>query len=172
MITPPESVQQPTRGEPRMTKLEVEPTGAFNWELRVSAGGRELAMIVLRRFRDRGSFTLQGVEHTLVAQGFLQRSFDLERGGVRVARAEARGIFRPTFAVTAGDRVLTMRQKGFLGFTYVVEHNRTPLGMIRRLGVFSRRAVAELDDRIDPATRIFLICLTQIQWRRQARNHS
>ena len=155
-----------------MNRLEVEPLGAFAWDFRVSADGRDVATLSLARFRERGSFTLDGVPYALAAEGFLQRTYRLERDGLVTARAEPRGILRPAFAVTTGDRVLTLRPVGFLGLTYKVEHGRTAMGEIRRLGVFRRGAAVELDERIEAGCRIFLICVAVLQWRRQSRRSS
>ena len=69
--------------------LEVEPLGRLSWEFRVTVAGQELTTLSLTRFRDRGAFQLDGVAHTVAAEGFLQRTYRLERGGLPVARAEA-----------------------------------------------------------------------------------
>jgi hypothetical protein len=143
--------------------------GHLSSDFRVSAGGRGVTTVTLARFRDRGRFELAGVEYTVAAEGFLGRTYRLERGALGVARAEARGFLRPAFSVTTGDRVLTMRPRGFFGSAYAIEHGRTPMGEIRRVGALSRRATVELDERIEPACRIFLIFLAQVQWRRQRR---
>ena len=83
-----------------MQTLEVEPLGRLSWEFRVTVVGQELTTLSLTRFRDRGAFQLDGVAHTVAAEGFLQRTYRLERGGLPVARAEARGVLRPVYAVT------------------------------------------------------------------------
>jgi hypothetical protein len=155
-----------------MPKFEVEPLGPLSWDFRVTSGGREVTTLELTRFRDRGQFVLDGATYAIGAEGFLRPVYRLERGGVTVARAEAKGILRPTYAVTTGDRVLELRPQGFLGFRYAVGHGRTALGAIRRLGVFSRRTAGELDDRIDPACRIFLIFVALVRWRHQSRRSS
>ncbi|MSR35714.1 MAG: hypothetical protein EXR95_03575 [Gemmatimonadetes bacterium] len=73
------------------------------------------------------------------------------------------------FKVSASERLLTVRERGALGHTYEVEHNRTALGDIERVSVLTRDMVATLDERIDLPTQIFLIFLVQVQWRRAAR---
>ena len=171
MITPLASVQQPVRGT-RMHRLEVEPLGPLSWDFRVRADGRDVATLSLARFRERGGFELAGVAHDIVAEGFLRRTYRLERGGLVTARAQPRGVFRPSFVVNTGDRVLTLRPVGFFGRTYKVEHGRTPMGEIRRLGVFRRGAAGELDERIEPGCRILLICIAVLQWRHQSRRSS
>ena len=155
-----------------MHRFEVEPLGTLSWDFRVRADGRDVATLSLARFRERGGFELNGVAHAIVAEGFLRRTYRLERGGLVTARAQPRGVLRPSFAVTTGDRVLTLRPVGFLGYTYKIEQGRTPMGEIRRLGVFRRGAVVELDERIEPGCRIFLICVAVLQWRRQSRRSS
>jgi hypothetical protein len=169
MIIRPQGSSNP-RKSARMLKLEVEPLARFGWDFRVTSQARELATLSLTRFRDRGRFELDRVEHTIEAEGFFRPVYRLERGKVTVARAEPQGWLRRSYAVTAGDRVLTLRRKGFFSFTYVVEHGRTALGEIRRLGVLTRRAEGELDERIDPTWRIFLVFLVVAEWRRQARS--
>ena len=152
-----------------MVPFETEPLRRFGWDFRIGFQGREVATLAIARIRDRGAFTLDGAHHTIVAEGFLQRTWRMERGGIVVARAQARGALRPTFEITTGGRILVLRRHGFLGSRWTVEHGRTALGAIRRPSVFRSRAEGELDDRLDPASRIFLIFLTLVYWRRRAR---
>jgi hypothetical protein len=149
-------------------KLDVVPTTWLSWDFKVSSEGRALTTLELTRFRERGRFVLDGAEYTVSSEGPLRRSFRLERAGRPIARAERRGLFRATFTVQAGERTLTLRQRGLLGYRYEVEHNRTRMGGIAR-ALVKRRAVADLDDRIEPAVRIFLLFLAQVEWRRDSR---
>jgi hypothetical protein len=156
-------------GERRVPKLEIVPVHWTKWDFNVSSAGRELTRLSLIRFRDRGRFTLNGAEYEVYTQGFLRRSYRMERNGVVVGRAETKGVFRTVFLVHASERLLTVTAKGALGQSYRVEHNRTGLGEIQRVSVLTRDMVATLDDRVDLPTQIFLAFLVQVQWRRAAR---
>jgi hypothetical protein len=152
-----------------MDTLELVPLRWLGWDFRVRSRGEELTTVRLTRLRDRGEFALDGQPHRIERTGSFPPTYRLERGGTTVARAEARGFFRRSFTVTAGERILTLRPTGLLGHGYRVEHGRAGLGEIRRLGVFTRRTAASFDGRIDPAVRILLLVLVQLHWRRRAR---
>ena len=152
-----------------MRTLEVAPLSAWSWSLRVTADGRELARLELARLRDNASFQLAGIPYTLTRTGVFRGLYSLEERGRTIARAQRRGFIRPSFQVATGDREITLRQRGFFGSTFAVEHNRSHLGTIRRTGLLTRRAQASLDDRIPLPCQVFLIFLAQVQWRAQAR---
>jgi hypothetical protein len=152
-------------------EIELEPLHWLRWDFRVTSGGRPLTTLSLPRFRDRATFTLEGQRYDVRRSGIFQPTYSLERGKLSVARAATRGIFRRTFTVTTGDRTLSMIERGLLGYSFTVEHGRTPLGEIRRPNVFKRGAVATLEERIDLPVGIFLLILVQLEWRRAARRH-
>ena len=155
-----------------MRTLEVAGTGSFGWTFRISDAGREVATLEIARLRDRGSFALAGMPYEVVRESTFRSRYRLEMRGQIVARVERQGILRAVYRVTAGDRVLTLRQVGFLGRTFTVEHNRAALGSIRRIGIIQRRAVVEMDDRVALPTQILLIFLAVVRWRSQARHHA
>jgi hypothetical protein len=152
-------------------EIELEAVHWLRWDFRVTSGGSPLTTLKLPRFRDRASFTLQGQRYDVRRTGLIQPTYHLERGPMSVARAETRGFFRRTFAVTTRDRTISLVERGLLGHTFTVEHGRTALGEIRRPNVLKRGAVATLDERIDLPAAIFLLILVQLEWRRAARRH-
>jgi hypothetical protein len=150
--------------------LEIVPLAVLGWDFRVEAPGAAPTTLRLSRFRDRGSFTLDGSAYTVARQGLFRPSFTLERGGLVVARAETRGWIRRSYLVSAGERHVEMRRLGWFG-GFAVEQGHTHLGEMRRRSLFRRAAVAELDDRIEPHVRLFLVFLALADWRHQARRH-
>lgn len=169
MITRAPRLQQPT--ETRVVELEISPVSAFGWDFMVEASGRPAVALELTRFRDRATFRWAGSEHLVDRHGFFRPTFTLERGGLTVARAEVHGWVLRGYQVTGGDRQLALRRRGFFP-RYVVEQGRSPLGEIRRTSIFRRHAIAQLDERIDPAIQLFLVFLALVEWRHQARRHS
>lgn len=152
-----------------MRTLELVPLRWFGWDFRVGSSGRELTTVRLTWLRDRAEFTLDGHDYRIERTGSFPPTYGLLRGATTVARAEASGWFRPAFAVSTGERVLTLRPNGPLSHRYRVEHGRAALGEVRRLAVFTRRSAASLDERIDPAAQILILVLLQLHWRRRAR---
>jgi hypothetical protein len=168
MIIAPPAASNPRRSH--LVTLEITPLGLLGWDFRVEGAGRPAMTLELTRFRDRGGFTLAGSAYTVIRAGLVRPAFTLERGGVSVARADARGWLLRGYQVAAGERRVEMKRRGLLA-RYVVEHGRTRLGELRRRGLFTRAAVAQLDERLEPATQLFLVFLALVEWRHQARSH-
>ena len=169
MIIPPPAASNPRIiRETRVATLEITPLALLAWDFRVEGPEPPATTLELTRFRDRGTFTLAGADYTMIREGVVRPTFRLERGGVTIARAEARGWLLQAYRVTAGERRVELKRRGFLP-KYVVEQGRARLGEIRRRSVFKRAAVATFDDRIDRPTQIFLVFLALIEWRHQSR---
>lgn len=153
-----------------MARLEIVPKHVVSWDFQVLEEGVPVAYLDLA-VTEKAGFELEGVRYRIRREGRVSGDWLLEAEGDRsvLARAAKVSAFRREYLVTAAGRRLVYRAAHPLTRAFVLLHGTREMGSLRPVGFFRRRAVAELPDELPPPTRIFLIFLALILWRRQAR---
>lgn len=152
--------------------LTAQPRSIFSWSFTVYDGGDPLAEVDLSWFRERGSFHLAGHEFDVLRTSMLQGEFALHSAGITLATARKISPLLRSFEVCCQDRQYDL--KAFHPFTrqFGLYHDDRPIGSIRPLHLFTRKAQIDLPQGIVLPVRIFMFWLVLILWRRAARSSS
>ena len=151
-----------------MRTLLLTPTHWLTWDFRVTADGREIAIIDRDWFRERASFSIDGRSFGIRKTSLLRSNFVLEDNGTLVAEATKPSAFRRTFHVTAGGKQLTLRAVSALRREFHLFDGAAWIGRIRPLSAFRRKATAEFPETMPLEVQLFVTFLVLVLWKRQA----
>jgi hypothetical protein len=123
-------------------------------------------------FGESGGISLEdGAEFSIVKQGWLQRRWTLERGGMVCAEAQKPSAFFRTFAVQTDAVTFTVQAASAFSRIFHIAMEGVVVGVIRPAHVFTRRAFVECDPALPEVAQLFAFWLAAISWRRSRRNN-
>jgi hypothetical protein len=147
--------------------MRAIPKHAFSWEFTMTDGGRTLARLETSWWREKGTLTVEGVEHRAYRES-LFGDFVLESGGATVARATKPSAFQRKFVITHNGVEYTLRSHSPFRRSFVVLQGDRAIGSIAPDGVFSRKADVDLPDDLSLPLKAFILWLTVLLWKRDA----
>ena len=159
-----------TPSREKFRTLLLTPTRWFTWDFRVTANGRDIAVIDRHWYRERASFSLDGTSFTIRRTALLRSTFVLERAGTGAVIAEASkpSAFLRTFEVTAGGKQLTLRAVSAFRREFHLFDGAAWIGRIRPVSAFRRTATAEFPETMPLELQLFVTFLVLVLWKRQA----
>ena len=152
------------------TLFEARPQSIFSWDYAIQDQGRIISQLDLSVFRERATFSIQGQDFEIHRQGLMAGSFLLTQHGQTIVDAQKPSFLTRRFVVNIGNTTYDFRVPSIFSRSMVLYDQRRHVGTISRAGLFSRRAIVDLPNEIDPPVQIFLLFLTVILWKRQSRS--
>ena len=147
--------------------LTLVPASWFSWDFRVlDEGGAEVAVIDRHSFRERASFLVGGREHTVRRTSVLHGTFVLEESGRVLAEATKPSSFRRLFELAAGPNRYTLRAVSAMRREFELVSGGTPVGRIKPVSAFGRKATAEFTSDIPRELQLFVVFLVLVLWKR------
>ena len=151
-----------------MTTLSIVPKRWYSWDFNVLDGPRQVALVDVSAWREKGVLTVDGVEHRVYREGMMSGDFILERNGSVLARAEKPSAFRDTLVVRHNGREYTLRKKSIWRRAFVVLSGEREVGALNPNSVWKRDATVTLPQEWPLPVRLFVIWLAIIMWKRDA----
>ncbi|HTU99760.1 MAG TPA: hypothetical protein VMF13_04425 [Luteitalea sp.] len=148
--------------------LTATPKRWFSWDFTIEEGDRQVAAIDVSSWRERGTLTVDGVDHRVYREGILTGDFILEAAGTVVARAEKPSAFRRVFLIEYHGRRYVLQPTSVLSRGMTLLEGDRSVGVIAPGGILTRRADVELPEDMPLAVRVFVIWLTVILWKRDS----
>ena len=149
--------------------MQVAPTNWYSWNFTVSQSSKRLAAVDMSCWWEKGHLTVEGATYDVYRES-LRGPYILERNGSVIARAEKPSVFYRTYLIRYLDRQYTLEAPSAFRRAFVVLEGTRQIGSIEPNSAFRRDAKADLPEGWPVAVRAFVIWLTMIQWRRQARS--
>jgi hypothetical protein len=150
-----------------VSMLEITPNGIWSWDYSISDDEGFITQIDSRTFREACEFALGQDTYTIRRDGLMSGMFRLRSGEDLVASAEKPSAFHRRFIITSADESsYELIAESAFGRRFLVNDDSGPAGYIEPLGIFTRKARAELEPAIPDPIRIFMIWLTLMMWRR------
>ncbi len=140
----------------------------FSSDYDVFADNAPVTVLDLARVRSRAFFELGPERYTVRPEGLTHGSYILEIAARTIARAERASLLPPAYRVRTENRMLELRSR-LPGRTFVVRHGDREIGAVRPAHLFSRTALVEGLEELPMATRLFLLTIVLLRWRRRAR---
>ncbi len=150
------------------TMLNVEPKGWFSQTFTVRDGDMQVASIDLAAFGEQAEIAIEGRPYTLRRERFASGPFLLESNGVVLARADKPQVLARLFVVENQGRPLTLKHAGGIGRKFVLLAGEQGIGSMGPQRMGGRAAVANFPSDLPLPTRVFMIWLVLILWRRAA----
>ena len=88
--------------------LTIIPKAWYSWYFSVVDQDRPLAFLDLSSWREKGTLTIEGVEHRVYREGVMSGDFVLERNGTVLARASKPSALFNRFVVAHQGREFTL----------------------------------------------------------------
>lgn len=157
--------------------LTIIPRTWYSWDFTVMDEDREVASMDLSGWREKGTLTIDGVEHRVYREGRMSGDFVLERDGRVLVRAVKPSAFSSTIVVHADDgREYTLKKKSVWRRPFVVltplgeagSASERTVGSLVPAGIMTRKAYADLPTAWPLPLRLFVIWLAVIMWKREA----
>ena len=148
--------------------LTATPKRWFSWDFTIEEGDRPVASIDVSNWRERGTLTVDGVDHRVYREGMLTGDFILEAAGTVVARAQKPSAFRRAFLIEHHGRRYSLQTTSTLTGRMALREGDRTLGSLSRRSLFTRRADIDLPPGLPLAVRVFVVWLAVILWRRDS----
>ena len=156
--------------------LTIIPKAWYSWDFSVMDGDRPLAYMNLSSWCEKGTLTIEGVEHRVYREGVMSGDFVLERGGTVLARASKPSAFSDRFVIAHQGREYALKKKSAWKRAFVLQSRlgeagsarETDIGSVVPAGAWTWKASADLPDDWQLPLRVFVIWLATIMWRREA----
>ena len=147
--------------------MKAIPKHSFSWHFTLMDGPRTLAQLDTSWWREKGTLTIEGVEHRAYRES-LMGHFVLESGGATVARATKPSVFQRKFVIMHNGVQYTLRSQSPFRRSFAVLQGDTKIGSIAPEGVFTRKADVDLPKDLPLRLKAFILWLTVLLWKRDA----
>lgn len=148
--------------------LELVPSGLLGRRFAVSRDGVVVAELNLALLREAAEITIEGAVHELRRQGRLSGAFELSHHGGVVARARKPSAWRNRFEVEHESRHYELEKESWWSRRYELRDASGPVGGVRPVHVFTRRAEIDLPDELTLPGKVFVTALVAFLWNRDA----
>jgi hypothetical protein len=156
--------------------LTIIPKAWYSWNFRVVDQDRPLAFLDLSSWREKGTLTIEGVEHRVYREGVMSGDFVLERNGTVLARASKPSALFNRFVVAHQGREFTLEKKSIWRRAFVLQSRlgeagsarETEIGSLAPVSTWTRKASADLPNDWPLPLKVFIIWLAIIMWKREA----
>jgi signal transduction histidine kinase len=152
-----------------MTTLSIVPKRWYSWDFNVFDGSRQVALVDVSTWREKGTLVVDGAEYRVSREGIMSGDFTLERHGSVLARATKPSAFRHTFIIKYDGREYVLRKKSIWRRAFVLLRNEdTEVGGVSPNSIWTRDATVSLPDEWPLAIKVFVMWLAIILWKRDA----
>jgi hypothetical protein len=156
--------------------MTIIPRTWYSWDFTVVDEGRELAFMVLSGWREKGTLTIEGVEHHVYREGRMSGDFVLERNGAVLVRAAKPSAFSSSLRVRYQGLEFTLKKRSAWRRPFVVlaplgeagSATEREIGSLAPAGMMTRKAHVDLPTDWPLPLRVFVIWLVVIMWKRDA----
>ncbi|MGD1992715.1 MAG: hypothetical protein PVI59_05930 [Anaerolineae bacterium] len=150
-------------------RIQVDVSGFFTTHHRFQTGAGELGELTLPAFSRQGEFTsVDGRTLAMVRTNWWRGEYKLREGGMVLAHARTRGVFRNAVEVRFGGWDYELRRLGVLKRGWrLVDQGGMALLEVYPKGVFKRGAVLEVLGRIDVDLLAFSYYLVHRRWQEE-----
>src|SRR5689334_8996173 len=100
--------------------LTIIPRTWYSWDFTVVSEQREVAFMDLSGWREKGTLTIEGIEHRVYREGRMSGDFVLERDGTVLVRAAKPSAFSSTLLVRYQGREYTLKKRSAWRRAFVV----------------------------------------------------
>jgi hypothetical protein len=151
--------------------LNAIPRSWLSWDFRILDGGREVAVMDMSFWREKGGLSIDGVLYRAHREGRNRGAFILEApGGQVLAKAEKPNALRRRFVVECGGRRLWLEAWTPFGRAFVLRDDQRYIGIVKPDNFVTRRTTANLPEDLPLPVRVFFLWLVFILWRRDDRS--
>jgi len=148
--------------------LTVIPKSWFSWDFTVLEGSRAVADIDVSWWREKGILTVDGINYKVYREGLMSGTFILELDGVVIACAEKPKGFHRAFLIEYAGKQYTLRAKSAFRREFLLLDGDREIGTLSPKGFFTRRAAVEFPEELPLQTKVFIIWLAVILWKRES----
>lgn len=148
--------------------LTLRPRAWYSWDFEVVADDEVLAVIDKVWYRERASFTLDGVTYDVLRTQLLRGRFALQVHGRVVAEATKTSAFRRAFELRWEGQRYELRAAHPFWREFRLYQGGVPVGVIAPVSVLRRSAIAQLPAEIPLPVRLFIAFLVVVLWKRQS----
>ena len=148
--------------------LHVRPKSWLSTDYVVEEDGREIAVLDLSPWRERGTFELDDDSFSLTREGTMSGAFQLEQQGQVVASATKPNFWRSHFEISVDGRDYLLRKRSMLGRDFVLEQSGDAVGTIRPKSFMHRAVDVDLPREWPLEIRLFVVWLVILMWLRES----
>ena len=142
----------------------------YSWDFTLLKDQRVVADLGMSAWREKGTLTVEGVEHRVFRERVLGGDFVIEAAGRTLARAAKPSAFRNTLRITRDQRTYLLRKRSIWRNEFVLLDGEREIGSIARKSFWTRQATVALPEDWPLPTRAFVIWLVLMLWKRDADN--
>ena len=148
--------------------IECVPISLFsgNFEVRGLASGA--AIVEYRVFSEQGRIFCAGREYVIRKYGVFSGHWTLEHAGAAVASGRKVSAMCRHFEISGESLHLTLRAESVMGRAFEIKSGYSPLGYIRPVHPFTRKATIQCADAVPECIQLFCFWLAALTWRRSA----
>ena len=151
-----------------MAVLIAEPTGWASWNARIESDGKEITLLSVSFFKNRGTFRLGGEEYVIESRGLFKPSVTLKKGATVIARAEKSSFLHRRFEISSAGHPLRLESQSWSGREYALLVGSQEVGSISRTGFTGRKMRLEFPDEVPLVLQLLLTYLVLVQAKREA----
>lgn len=150
-----------------MSLLEFGPRSWFSSRnYNIVQNGTLIGEINCAWARERGSIRIGDASYTASREGLVSGAFFLEASGRRLVSAEKPNALHRLFTLHLAGKTFTLKAASAFWRAFVLIEGDREVGTIAPLGLFTRKAMADLPDDLSLEVKAFLIWLVVVMWNR------
>ncbi|HXU44473.1 MAG TPA: hypothetical protein VN783_03035 [Thermoanaerobaculia bacterium] len=148
--------------------IEARRKGFFSKDYVIEADGLEPLVLAVERWREAAIFEIDGVVYSFRRENLIGGTYLLERLGEVLLRAEKPSFFHSSFDLEIDHQWVRLRRGSLFGLSFRVTAADQEIGRVDR-NFFSSRIRADLPEDWPLPTRVFVLWLALLSFRRQRR---
>lgn len=146
--------------------MEAIPENWFSWNFAVMEGTKRIADLDISSWREKGQLEVSGISFEIYREGLARGAFLLETNGSELAIAEKPGAFHRMFQIHHEDKQYTLRAKSAFSRKMLLFMGSREIGSMSPQGLFTRKMVVDLPEKLPLPVRVFIIWLAMLLWKR------
>jgi len=151
-----------------MAIVKSEPTGWASWNARITTEDREVAILSISTFKNKGAVQLDGDDYTMEPHGVWGGAGVLRKGASVIAQAKKPSFFRRTFEISSAGHHFRLESRSWTGREYALVVGGQEVGRIHSHGLTGRKVEMEFPDEVPLVLQLFLLYLVLVQHKREA----
>ncbi len=148
--------------------LKAIPKRWFSWDFTIMEDSKPVSDIDVSWWREKGLLTVYGIDYMVYREGLMSGDFILELDSMVLSRAKKPSAFHRSFLIEHAGKQYTLRAKSAFQRAFLLLDGTREIGLLSPEGIFTRRATVEFPEELSLPTKVFIIWLAVILWKRDS----